>query len=84
MLVDRKRELDELNRLLAMPTAQLVAVSGRRRLGKTALLRQSSSLMNFPTRLTRNRVYLPHCKMPGINRSSLVISAWRSVVAMSA
>lgn len=39
MLVDRKRELEELNRLLTIPTAQLVAVSGRRRLGKTTLLR---------------------------------------------
>lgn len=39
MLVDRKRELDELNRLLAAPVAHLVAVSGRRRLGKTTLLR---------------------------------------------
>jgi len=39
MLVDRKRELDELNRLLAAPAAHLVAVSGRRRLGKTTRLR---------------------------------------------
>ena len=38
MLVDRERELVELNSLLTMPTARLVAVTGRRRLGKTTLL----------------------------------------------
>ncbi len=38
MLVDRERELDELNALLKAPAARLVAVSGRRRLGKTTLL----------------------------------------------
>jgi hypothetical protein len=38
MLVDRERELDELNALLDTPMARLVAVSGRRRLGKTTLL----------------------------------------------
>jgi uncharacterized protein len=38
MLVDRARELQELNSLLYAPAARLVAVSGRRRLGKTTLL----------------------------------------------
>jgi len=38
MLVDRERELDELNALLDAPAARLVTVSGRRRLGKTTLL----------------------------------------------
>jgi len=38
MLVDRERELDELNALLQTPAARLVGVSGRRRLGKTTLL----------------------------------------------
>ena len=38
MLIDRERELDELNALLKKPTARLLAVSGRRRLGKTTLL----------------------------------------------
>jgi hypothetical protein len=38
MLVDRERELDELNTLLKNPLARLLAVSGRRRLGKTTLL----------------------------------------------
>jgi AAA+ ATPase superfamily predicted ATPase len=38
MLVDRERELDELNALLRAPTPRLVAVTGRRRLGKTTLL----------------------------------------------
>jgi hypothetical protein len=38
MLVDRERQLDELNALLQAPTARLVAVTGRRRLGKTTLL----------------------------------------------
>jgi AAA+ ATPase superfamily predicted ATPase len=38
MLVDRESELDELNALLKKPSARLVAVSGRRRLGKTTLL----------------------------------------------
>ena len=38
MLVDRERELDELNALLEAPAARLVGVSGRRRLGKTTLL----------------------------------------------
>ena len=37
MLVDRERELAELNGLLTMPAARLVAVTGRRRLGKTTL-----------------------------------------------
>jgi len=38
MLVNRERELDELNTLLKAPPARLVAVAGRRRLGKTTLL----------------------------------------------
>ncbi len=38
MLVDRERELAELNGLLTTPAAHLVAVTGRRRLGKTTLL----------------------------------------------
>lgn len=38
MLVDRERELDELNAVLSAPAARLLAVSGRRRLGKTTLL----------------------------------------------
>ncbi len=38
MLVDRERELEELNALLTAPAARLVAVTGRRRLGKTTLL----------------------------------------------
>jgi hypothetical protein len=37
-LVDREREMDELHALVRNPTARLVAVSGRRRLGKTTLL----------------------------------------------
>lgn len=38
MLIDRESELEELNLLLAEPQAHLLAVSGRRRLGKTTLL----------------------------------------------
>ncbi len=38
MLIDRARELQELNLLLQASTSRLVAVSGRRRLGKTTLL----------------------------------------------
>jgi AAA+ ATPase superfamily predicted ATPase len=38
MLVDRERELDELNCLLPGKTPRLLAVTGRRRLGKTTLL----------------------------------------------
>src|SRR5512136_1862230 len=38
MLVDRERELAELDGLLTAPAAHLVAVTGRRRLGKTTLL----------------------------------------------
>lgn len=38
MLIDRERELDELDILLKAPSARLVAVVGRRRLGKTTLL----------------------------------------------
>ena len=38
MLVDRERELDELNGLLQAPSPRLLAVTGRRRLGKTTLL----------------------------------------------
>ena len=38
MLIDREKELEELNLLLAEPGAHLLAVSGRRRLGNTTLL----------------------------------------------
>ena len=38
MLIDRERELDELDAVLRAPSARLLAVSGRRRLGKTTLL----------------------------------------------
>lgn len=36
--VDRQVEIAELNRLLALPGAQLIPVYGRRRVGKTTLL----------------------------------------------
>ena len=48
MLIDRKRELEELNRLLTLPSAQLVAVSGRRRLGKTTLLHHWAQSSGHP------------------------------------
>ena len=38
MLIDREKELEELNLLLEEPGAHLLAVSGRRRLGNTTLL----------------------------------------------
>ncbi len=38
MLIDRERELEELDALLKSPSARLAAVVGRRRLGKTTLL----------------------------------------------
>jgi AAA+ ATPase superfamily predicted ATPase len=38
LLIDREKELAELNLLLEEPGAHLLAVSGRRRLGKTTLL----------------------------------------------
>ncbi len=38
MLIDREHELNELNILLKSPSARLVAIVGRRRLGKTTLL----------------------------------------------
>ena len=38
MLIGRERELNELNALLKKPAARLLAVTGRRRLGKTTLL----------------------------------------------
>lgn len=47
-LVDRERETDELNALLRKPTARLVAVSGRRRLGKTTLLLHWASHSGLP------------------------------------
>ena len=37
-MIDREKELEELNLLLEEPGAHLLAVSGRRRLGKTTLL----------------------------------------------
>jgi AAA+ ATPase superfamily predicted ATPase len=40
MLVNRQRELKELNGLLHGRSSRLVAISGRRRLGKTTLLVQ--------------------------------------------
>lgn len=38
MLVDRENELEELNLMLSEPGAGMLAVTGRRRLGKTTLL----------------------------------------------
>ena len=38
MLIDRERELDELDFALRHRSSRLLAVSGRRRLGKTTLL----------------------------------------------
>ena len=48
MLVSRDRELEELNTLLAEPSARLLAVSGRRRLGKTTLLLHWARNSNLP------------------------------------
>lgn len=59
MLVDRKREREELDRLLAMPSAQLVAVSGRRRLGKTTLLRHWAQQSGHSISIVLQRQALP-------------------------
>jgi len=48
MLVDRQRELDELNVLLTTPAAHLVTVTGRRRLGKTTLLLHWAKTSGYP------------------------------------
>jgi AAA+ ATPase superfamily predicted ATPase len=48
MLIDRESELDELNALLKRPSARLLAVSGRRRLGKTTLLTHWAQTSNHP------------------------------------
>ena len=48
MLVDRQRELEELNGLLHGRSSRLVAVSGRRRLGKTTLLVHWAKTSNHP------------------------------------
>lgn len=48
MLIDREQELEELNFLLAEPQAHLLAVSGRRRLGKTTLLLEWARRSNRP------------------------------------
>lgn len=48
MLIDREQELEELNFLLAEPQAHLLAVSGRRRLGKTTLLVEWARRSNRP------------------------------------
>lgn len=42
MFVNRERELDSLNRVYQQPTGGLVVLYGRRRLGKTSLLREFS------------------------------------------
>jgi len=49
MLFDRERELAELNMLLGEPGARLVAVTGRRRLGKTTLLVHWARESQLPT-----------------------------------
>jgi uncharacterized protein len=48
MLVARQRELEELNALIRKPAARLLAVSGRRRLGKTTLLTHWARAGDFP------------------------------------
>jgi uncharacterized protein len=48
MLVDRERELEELDALLRVPTARLIAVTGRRRLGKTTLLLHWAKTSELP------------------------------------
>jgi uncharacterized protein len=48
MLIDRERELEELNFLLQEGGAYLLAVSGRRRLGKTTLLLEWAAQSSLP------------------------------------
>lgn len=48
LLIDRETELDELNLLLEESGAHLLAVSGRRRLGKTTLLLEWARRSNRP------------------------------------
>jgi uncharacterized protein len=48
MLVDRERELEELNWLLEEGRAHLLAVTGRRRLGKTTLLLSWAAQSGLP------------------------------------
>ena len=49
MLIDRERELDELDAVLRAPSSRLLAVSGRRRLGKTTLLVHWASMSEQPS-----------------------------------
>ena len=49
MLIDRERELDELNAVLRAPSSRLLAVSGRRRLGKTTLLVHWATTSEHPS-----------------------------------
>ncbi len=48
MLIDRERELEELNFLLEEGGAHLLAISGRRRLGKTTLLLEWAAQSGLP------------------------------------
>jgi AAA+ ATPase superfamily predicted ATPase len=48
LLIDREKELNELDLLLEEPGAHLLAVSGRRRLGKTTLLLEWARRSNQP------------------------------------
>ncbi|MEJ2708922.1 MAG: ATP-binding protein [Anaerolineales bacterium] len=48
-LVDRSKELKEMDGLLEAPRAQLAGVTGRRRLGKTTLLEHWAAQSGLPT-----------------------------------
>ena len=48
MLIDRERELDELDFALRHRASRLLAVSGRRRLGKTTLLLHWANKNQYP------------------------------------
>jgi len=47
--VNRRRELEQLNRFIEQPDAQFVAVYGRRRVGKTTLLTTWANRTGLPT-----------------------------------
>lgn len=73
VIVGRKREQEELNRLYERKQAQLIAVYGRRRVGKTFLIRET-----FKNRFTFYHTGLSPLELTGENLLEAQLRAFRA------
>jgi hypothetical protein len=95
MFIDRQHELENLNEIYRRPTAQFVAIYGRRRIGKTALLNHwlektaKTSGLYWVAHRSSSKILLDDFSAAlapfiGADPGSLVLSSWDSALSLLA